>query len=56
MQVAMVLIDYNIIVSDKSFVEVINAHALLPLPSYFSITQDEMEKRFGIYKGHSPSS
>ena len=34
----------------------INAHAVLPLPSYFSVTQDEMEKRFGIYKGHSPGS
>ena len=33
-----------------------NAHAVLPLPTYFSVTQDEMEKRFGIYKGHSPGS
>ena len=34
----------------------VNAHAVLPLPSYFSVTQGEMEKRFGIYKGHSPGS
>ena len=37
-------------------VMIFNAHAVLPLPSYFSVTQDEMEKWFGIYKGHSPRS
>ena len=36
--------------------DTLNAHAVLPLPSYFSVTHDEMEKRFGIYKGHSPGS
>ena len=34
----------------------VNAHAVLPLPSYFSVTQDEMEKRFGIYKGHNDNN